>query len=171
MKKNCGHKKDCGCEDLPLTTPQACPTPGDDCESCVETTCQECVRYCQTSRKYTIEGEDFNFFEGEPLNITLERMFIFLADTPCYKKTAYSLEIKEVECNALYIKWTGLPTYEYVITYEDVERGLSFEQAVPLGATQYRFYNLTPNTEYKFKIKTLPSNCESAEIIVKTKES
>ena len=168
MKKNCGHKKDCGCEDLPLTTPKACTNSESDCEPCVETVCQECVRNCQNTKTFTVGDNEFDLKEGEPLDLTLEKMFVFLSNVECYDVTPYTIKAINVDCDALLIKWVGKPVINYVVVYENVKTKVSYSEVVSLGSIQHRLYNLSPGTEYKIKVKS--GSCESAEIIIKTKE-
>lgn len=169
MKKNCGHRSKCGCEDVPMTTNNN-PCTTNDCigDKCVETYCQQCISYCQDDMEFIVGNEELSIKRGERLDVVLQKMMVFFSNPACAKSTAYGLKSHKIDCTSLTLTWEGDDSLSYSIVVENMDLGGSVTTSVPQGLYQYDLTNLTPDTNYRLSIITDSTTCESVRINIKT---
>lgn len=167
---NCSDNK-CGCKDAPLTTAPVYTCPPDitcpDPTPCYETIQDTCVKH-GTYSILDFAGSGYTLPAGSSLENAFQALSLTLFDELC--TPVVNLHPSYIGTTTIIVSWenTGAETYDVEIS----TNGLSWTSTTGLTTTSYTYTNLTPSTNYYFRVRT---NCNggdndsiSAVIIVTT---
>jgi len=164
--KNCKHTVPCGCGDYPLGTPPPCNESGPCAgELCSEVFCEECIVHCQPEITFSINQNEFNIPQGERLDETLQRLFVFLNDPSCITTAAYGLKMLFKTSSSVSLKWKCDLTLDYTLYWQE---GLNVYSTSIVGLDTYQIINLIPDTEYTIWLECEDTTCESVRMKIKT---
>lgn len=167
MKKNCGHASKCGCKDSSLETQVNPCVPESDCYSdeCYEVICDSCVTNCNADIKYSVGNNTFEVPKGQRIDVTIQKLLIFLSNPSCSVSAAVGLRAYKITTSSFSLTWEGSDDFVYAISITS-EDGSEAQYLVTQGLYHYSLTNLLPGKEYY--VKVLAGQCESVSIKVKT---
>jgi len=165
-------KKDCGCKDQGLTTPQPCPADQINCptpEPCSETFSDCCVIHDGDSIT------EFNIEKGDSMCVILQKIILNVTAPGCVNPTLgcqspLGVHSTATTPNSISIAWNlvgGTPTGLFVESRPTGTVLWAIGPTLPDTDITFVIPGLQPNTEYDIRVGT-GCGCYSVTIRVKT---
>jgi len=183
----CGNTKSspCACKDHALTTPCSYT----DCtdvntkrghpEHCAEIFCTDCLHRCRNDIQMSnSSGQTLVANQGDKLDVILQRLFIFTTNPSCYDSSVAHIWHDESATTTTTVKinFANVPSgvNNIDVEYAVINGAFVTDNTSPISTAANISYTvgtvtpLLPNTMYRFRIKSVGTNCYSVEYFVRT---
>lgn len=170
MRTNCGCNKTCGCGDVVLTTPPACPIPCTNGDPCPETFDAKCLVYMGNTIANLPIATGMRMDDIiQVLTMAIVNPGCIYPSSPC--QGAVGFKTTAITAGTMSLKWLPVSTVTtgYQVEYRATTSGTWITNLVTTGTTD-SIGGLLPNTAYYVRVKTTcaSGSCYSLVLTITT---